>query len=67
MREGARAKPTSTRSMLALTWRRSVPLRKRSPAAQNSVVGDGNSTALINPSEAELSGGEENCKADYAA
>ncbi len=34
----ARAKPTSTRSMLALTCRKSVPLRKRSLAAQNSVL-----------------------------
>jgi NTE family protein len=51
----ARAKPTSTRSMLALTCRKSVPLRKRSPAAQNSVVGDGSSTALIQPTEARTS------------
>jgi hypothetical protein len=41
--------------MLALTCRRSVPLRKRSPAAQNSVVGDGSITASIKPAEAKSS------------
>jgi len=51
----ASAKPTSTRSILAPTWRSSVPLSIRSPAAVTNVLGAGSNTALISPAEARIS------------